>query len=167
MRPARDLLPPAGKGAKPDPAIPSKDMPAAPHPARRSTALLYAAVAAGSVIGGSLRYMASALVHHLLGVGFPWGTLFVNVTGSLAIGFYAALAGPDGRLLAGPRQRHFVMTGICGGYTTFSVFSLETFQLLQAGDPTMAGLNVAVSLLGWLGAVWLGHALAMRCNRLR
>lgn len=167
MRPARDLPPPAGKGDKADPATPSKDMPAAPRPAWRSAALLYAAVAAGSMIGGSLRYMASALVHQLLGAGFPWGTLFVNVTGSLAIGFYAALAGPDGRLLAGPRQRHFVMTGICGGYTTFSVFSLETFRFLQAGDLTMAGLNVAVSLLGWLGAVWLGYALAMRCNRLR
>ena len=96
-------------------------------------ARLYLAVALGSAIGGSLRWLASELIHAWSGAGFPWGTLFVNVTGSLAIGFYAALAGPDGRLLAGARQRQFVMTGICGGYTTFSVFSLETLRLAQAG----------------------------------
>lgn len=128
---------------------------------------LYASVALGSVIGGVLRYLASVLVGDQLGYDFPWGTLFVNVTGSFVIGFYAALTGPDGRLLAGARQRHFVMAGICGGYTTFSVFSLETFQLVQAGDFDKAGLNVGVSVAAWLAAVWVGHGLASRMNRLR
>jgi CrcB protein len=103
----------------------------------------------------------------LAGPAFPWGTLFVNVTGSLAIGFYAALAGPDGRLFAGTRQRQFVMTGICGGYTTFSVFSLETLRLAQSGNLSAAGLNIALSIFGSLAAVWLGHGLGTRLNRLK
>lgn len=131
----------------------------------RNIAVLYAVVALGSVIGGVLRALASVAIHGHVGPGFPWGTLFVNVTGSFAIGFYATLAGPEGRLFAGTRQRQFVMTGICGGYTTFSVLSLETFQLVQAGDLTAAGLNVGLSVVGSLAAVWLGHILATELNR--
>jgi CrcB protein len=82
------------------------------------------------------------------------------------IGLYATLSGPDGRLFAGPTQRQFVLTGICGGYTTFSVFSLETFRLLQAGNLPAAGINVAVSVVAWLAAVWAGHTIATRLNRL-
>jgi fluoride exporter len=133
--------------------------------AMRSAALLYAAVAAGSVIGGLLRALASlAIEPH---AELPLATMFVNVTGSFVIGFYAALTGPEGRLLAGPRQRQFVMTGICGGYTTFSAFSLETLRLLQVGNLSAAGLNIAISIVTSLVAVWLGHALATRLNRLR
>ena len=77
------------------------------------------------------------------------------------------LTGPDGRVFAGPRHRQFVMTGICGGYTTFSMFSLETLRLWQAGHAAAAGLNVAVSIVTWLAAVWLGHSLAARLNRLK
>ena len=140
---------------------------AAPRSALRDTAALYAAVAAGSMIGGVLRALASLALADRLESGFPWATLFVNVTGSFAIGVYAALSGPDGRLSVGPRQRHFVMTGICGGYTTFSAFSLETLRLLQAGHLSAAGLNICASVAGSLAAVWLGHALAVRCNRLK
>ena len=129
--------------------------------------MLYAAVALGSAIGGVLRALASVFIQGHLDPGFPLATLFVNMTGSFVIGIYAALTGSEGRLLAGPRQRQFVMTGICGGYTTFSMFSLETFRLLQAGDLRGAGLNVSVSVLGWLLAVWLGYALGIRVNRLR
>jgi CrcB protein len=133
----------------------------------RDTAILYAVVALGSVIGGVLRATASLAIHAHLGSGFPWGTLFANVTGSFAIGFYATLSGPEGRIFAGTRQRQFVMTGICGGYTTFSVFSLETFQLARAGDLAAAGVNVVLSVVTWLAAVWFGHVLATRLNRLR
>ncbi|MGH6618655.1 MAG: CrcB family protein, partial [Alphaproteobacteria bacterium] len=94
----------------------------------------------------------------------PWGTLFVNVTGSFAIGFYATLAGPKGRLAAGPVQRQFVMTGICGGYTTFSMFSLDTLRLLQDGNPRAAAFNVALSVIAWLAAVWLGYRAAAAVN---
>lgn len=132
----------------------------------RSGSILYGAVALGSVIGGEARYLVGVLLQ-ILGPGFPWATLFVNVTGSFVIGFYAALTGPDGRVFASARQRQFVMTGICGGYTTFSAFSLETFQLLRAGDAPAAMLNVGISVIGWLVAVWLGHVLATRINRLK
>lgn len=125
------------------------------------------AVGLGSAIGGTARWLVSEWMQAWAVGGFPWGTLFVNVTGSLLIGFYAALTAPDGRLLAGPRQRHFVMTGICGGYTTFSIFSLETLQLAQAGRLALSGLHVSISLAAWLLAVWAGYALATRMNRLR
>ena len=132
-----------------------------------SAATLYAAVALGTVIGGVLRAIASLAIHGHAEAGFPWATLFVNATGSFVIGLYAALSGPDGRLFAGPTQRQFVMTGICGGYTTFSVFSLETFRLLQAGNLPAAGINVAVSVVAWLLSVWAGYTIASRLNRLK
>lgn len=129
--------------------------------------VLYAAVAAGSLIGSVLRALVSLACHFTLGAGFPWGTLFVNVTGSLLIGFYAALTGPEGRVLVSARQRQFVMTGICGGYTTFSAFSLETFRLVQAGELSLAATNIIVSVVTWLVAVWIGYSLATRINRLK
>jgi fluoride exporter len=130
-------------------------------------ASLYFAVALGSALGGTARWLISAGMLAWCGPGFPWGTLFVNVTGSLLIGFYAALVAPGGRLLAGPRQRHFVITGICGGYTTFSIFGLESIALAQAGQLGPAGLNVLLSASAWLVAVWAGFALGTRMNRLR
>lgn len=126
----------------------------------------YIAVALGSIVGGVARYLVSVLFISQLGGGFPWATLFVNVTGSFMIGFYAALTGPDGRLFVSPRQRQFVMVGICGGYTTFSAFSLETLRLVQSGNMQAASVNLFVSVVGWLTAVWLGHAMAVRLNRL-
>jgi CrcB protein len=132
---------------------------------RKRVALLYACVAAGSVAGGVARYLVSLVL--AAGAGFPWATLFVNVTGSLIIGFYAALSGPDGRMMASVQQRQFVMTGFCGGYTTFSAFSLETLMLVRAGMARTALIYVVVSVIGWLLAVWLGHILAVRFNRLK
>jgi CrcB protein len=131
------------------------------------TAGSYISVALGSVVGGVARFLVSVLFISQLGIGFPLSTLFVNVTGSFIIGFYSALTGPDGRLLASPRQRQFVMVGICGGYTTFSAFSLETLRLVQSGHLHRALLNIGISVVGWLMAVWIGHALATRINRLR
>jgi CrcB protein len=128
---------------------------------------LYAAVALGAVIGSVLRALVSLVAADVFGAGFPWGTLAVNVVGSFAIGFYATLTGPDGRVFAGSRQRQFVMTGLCGGFTTFSMFSLETVQRLHAGDWTAAATYAGASLLSWLAAAWLGFALASRLNRLR
>ena len=130
------------------------------------TAGSYISVALGSIVGGVARYLVSVLFVSQFGSGFPWATLFVNVTGSFIIGFYAALTGPDGRLFVSPRQRQFVMVGICGGYTTFSTFSLETFRLVQSGNVQAASLNLSISVVGWMTAVWLGYALAARLNRL-
>src|SRR5258706_3633491 len=130
-----------------------------------NTAILYGCIAAGSVLGGVARYLLSLLIQLI--PGFPWATLFVNVTGSFIIGFYSTLSGPDGRSFASARQRQFVMTGFCGGYTTFSTFSLETFRLLEGGMAQIAFLNIAVSIVSWLVAGWLGYALASRLNRLK
>ena len=118
-----------------------------------NTAILYGCIASGSVAGGVDRDLISLIMQ--LGPGFPWATLFVNVTGSFIIGFYSTLSAPDGRLFASARQRQFVTTGFCGGYTTFSTFSLETFKLLQAGMAQTAFTNIAVSIVSWLLAVWL------------
>ena len=104
--------------------------------------MLYLWIAIGSALGGVARFWCSGLVATLIGELFPWGTLFVNVTGSFIIGFFAALTGPDGRLLVGPTVRQFVMVGFCGGYTTFSSFSLQTLGLLRDGDWLRAGLNI-------------------------
>jgi len=132
---------------------------------RRQTAILYACVATGSVIGSVARYLMALALQFI--PGLPWATLFVNVTGSFIIGFYGTLSGPDGRLFASTQQRQFVMTGICGGYTTFSSFSLETFRLLHAVNRSAALINIIVSVVGWLLAVWLGHVTANRRNRLK
>jgi CrcB protein len=132
----------------------------------RETMFLYVAVSVGAVMGSVLRALASLAAMHWLGPEFPWGTLFVNIVGSFAIGFYATMAGPDGRIFAGTGQRQFVMTGVCGGFTTFSAFSLEAFLSLHAGKFAEAGLYVGVSVVTWLAATWFGHMLASRLNRL-
>ena len=126
----------------------------------------YIAVALGSIVGAVARFLVSVVSVSQFGDGFPWGTLFVNITGSLAIGFYAALTGPDGRVFASPRQRQFVMVGICGGYTTFSAFSLETLRFVQSGKVETAFIYLLVSTVTWIASVWIGHAWAARLNRL-
>jgi fluoride exporter len=126
----------------------------------------YISVALGSIVGAVARFLVSVLFVSQFGNGFPWATLFVNVTGSFVIGFYAALTGPDGRLFVSVRQRLFVMVGICGGYTTFSAFSLETLRLVQSGNAQTALVYLLVSAITWIASVWLGHALAARLNRL-
>ena len=121
----------------------------------------------GSALGGGLRYWLSGLAAHHIGETFPIGTLIVNVTGCFVIGFFAALTGPDGRIFVGTEARQFVMTGICGGYTTFSSFGLQTLNLAQDGEWTLAGLNVVLSVVLCLLAVWLGFVAAAALNRLK
>lgn len=128
---------------------------------------LYWAVGLGASLGSVARYLCSLAVHQLLGAGFPWGTLTVNVLGSLIIGFYATLTEPDGRLLARPATRQFMLTGFCGGFTTFSIFSLETLLLIQHGAYALGVANVLISTCLWLFAVWVGYRVGVRLNRLK
>jgi CrcB protein len=129
--------------------------------------LLYLWIAAGSALGGVARYFCTGVASRLLGETFPWGTLFVNVTGSFIIGFFATLTGPDGRIFAGTTTRQFVMTGILGGFTTFSSFSLQSLNLANDGEWLQAGGNVVGSVVLCLVAVWLGHMLALSLNALK
>jgi CrcB protein len=122
-------------------------------------------VALGSAFGASARWgLGMAFASGSL--GFPWGTLLANVSGSLLIGLYAALSAPEGRMAASPAQRQFVMTGFCGGFTTFSLFSAEVLRAMVLGMHAQAGLIVLVSIPLWLLGVWTGHALGTRFNRL-
>lgn len=124
------------------------------------------AVAVGGAVGSLLRFWLGELFSLLGLTAFPWATLAANVSGSFLIGLIATLTGPDGRLLVTPELRLFWMVGICGGYTTFSSFSLQTLTLAQAGEGLRAGMYVALSVLTCLLAVWLGHAAAAWLNRL-
>ncbi len=113
----------------------------------------------GSGLGGCARWWLTTLLTARLGDSFPWGTLVVNVLGSVAIGLFAQVTGPEGRWPISAAGRLFFMVGLCGGFTTFSSFSLQTLQLLQSQAWLPAGLNVLGSTSLCLIAVWLGWQL--------
>ena len=125
----------------------------------------YLVIGLGSALGGVARYGCGVLAAALWPAGFPWMTILINILGSFVIGLFATLTGPDGRLLVGTRWRQFVMVGICGGYTTFSAFSLESVALLRSGRPLAAGANILLSLAFCLLAVWAGHGIARKLNQ--
>jgi fluoride exporter len=127
----------------------------------------YIWVAVGGALGTTGRYWLSGVVAQLIGETFPWGTLIINVTGSFVIGLFAALTGPDGRVFVGSSARQFVMIGICGGYTTFSSFSLQTLNLMNDGEALYAGANIVLSVALCLIAVWAGFWLASNINTMK
>jgi fluoride exporter len=129
--------------------------------------LAYFWVAIGGALGTVARFWLSTLVARTVGETFPWGTLIINVAGSFVIGFFAALTGPDGRLFVGSTARQFVMIGICGGFTTFSSFSLQTLSLMNDGEWYRAGAYIVLSVLLCLVAVWIGVVLANLINAMR
>ncbi len=118
----------------------------------------------GGGLGTLARWGASGLIANRLGQTFPWGTLAVNVSGSFIIGLFATLTGTEGRFLAPASFRQFFMLGVCGGYTTFSSFSLQTLNLAEDGEWFRAGANAVLSFVLCLVAVWLGHVLALAIN---
>lgn len=134
---------------------------------KRMNLELYLAVAAGGAIGTLGRLYLSGAIANAFGATFPWGTLVINVTGSFVIGFFAALTGPDGRLLVTGVTRQFVMVGLCGGYTTFSSFSLQTLNLVNDGEWLYAGWNIIGSVVLCLLFVWLGAISAAAVNQLK
>jgi len=111
-------------------------------------------IATGGAIGAVLRYGASIGVYSLLGKGFPYGTLFVNVSGSLLMGLLSVLMLE--RFNIGPEWRAAVLVGLLGSFTTFSTFSIETLNLLEQGDLMRATMNMVLSVLVCLVAVWIG-----------
>jgi CrcB protein len=127
----------------------------------------YLWVAIGSAIGGIARYWCSGVAARLIGETFPFGTLIVNVVGSFLIGLFATLTAPDGRVFVGSTGRLAFMVGFCGGYTTFSSFSLQTLSLMQDGEWAYVGANVTLSVVLCLVAVWLGHILAVSINTMK
>jgi CrcB protein len=127
----------------------------------------YLLIAVGGAIGSVARYWCSGMAAALLGETFPWGTLIVNILGSLIIGFFATITGPDGRMFVGSEVRQFVMIGLIGGYTTFSSFSLQTLNQMNDGEWLYAGLNIGASFIFCLLAVWLGHIAAVHVNALK
>jgi CrcB protein len=118
----------------------------------------------GGGLGTLARWGASYWVATHVGETFPWGTLVVNVSGCFVIGFFATLTGTDGRFLAPAPFRQFFMLGVCGGYTTFSSFSLQTLTLIEDKQWFRAGANAVLSVVLCLAAVWLGHVLAQAMN---
>jgi fluoride exporter len=127
--------------------------------------MVYFWIAVGSALGGVLRHWCSVVAAQVVGEAFPWGTLVVNIAGSFAIGFFFTYTGSDGRLPVDPTTRQFVMAGICGGYTTFSSFSLQTLNLMRNGQTLHAGANILASVMFCLLAVWLGHVVAAELNQ--
>lgn len=127
----------------------------------------YLWIALGGALGSVARYGLSSLIAVRIGEVFPWGTLVVNITGCFVIGFFAGLTGPEGRVMVAPDLRQFVLVGVCGGYTTFSSFSLQTLNLIRNGDFVRGGGNVLGSVVACLFAVWLGAMAAAAINRLR
>ena len=121
----------------------------------------YILVMLGGALGTGARFWMSGFIAERAGEFFPLGTLFVNVSGSFVVGFFAAFTGWEGPVLVSPGFRQFFMIGVCGGYTTFSSFSLQTLDLARDGDWLKALLNTVLSFACCLVAVWLGRILAL------
>jgi CrcB protein len=113
-------------------------------------------VALGGALGAVLRYLFGAATLRLVGPGFPWGTLTVNIVGSCLMGVLAIVLAERGGLRAAP----FLMTGVLGGFTTFSAFSLDAVTLIERGNLLAAGAYVAASVILGILALLAGMVLA-------
>ena len=120
-------------------------------------------VMAGGALGTLARYLVSVLALPV-SRDLPWGTILINITGSFLIGFVGTLTLSQGRYPMSENLRLFMMVGFCGGYTTFSSFSLQTLDLIRAGALGRAGINVALSVVLCVAAVALGHIWAGQLN---
>lgn len=118
-------------------------------------------IAVGSGIGGVARYWLMVLMERMFGDTFPWGTLAVNVSGSVLIGVFVVMVGADERVTDLTLSQQFIALGIFGGFTTFSAFSLQTLLLMQSGNWVSAGANIAVSVGACLLGVWAGQKLGL------
>ena len=126
---------------------------------------MYLWVALGGALGSVARYWMGVRITVLTGLAFPWATILINILGSLVIGFLVTLTGPEGRVPAPLDVRAFLLVGICGGFTTFSAFSLQTLDLARSGRLLLAGANIVLSVVLCPTAVALGHWLAALFGR--
>ena len=131
--------------------------------------IAYLWVAIGGALGSVSRFWLNGIVSSRFGETFPWGTMLINVSGSFIIGVIGALGVPEGRLDSSSRAfaTQFLMIGICGGFTTFSSFSLQTLNLLRDREWLYAGGNVILSVVLCLVAVWLGWMLGSMFNSMK
>jgi CrcB protein len=129
--------------------------------------MTYVWIALGGAIGTIARFAVSGAFARMVGETFPWGTIVVNISGCLVIGLLATITGPDGRLVVAPDLRQFMLIGLCGGYTTFSSFSLQTLNLIRNGELMSAAGNTAISFVACMLAVWIGAVLGQAFNQLR
>lgn len=117
----------------------------------------------GGALGTLARYLISVLALPISG-NLPWGTILINIVGSFVIGFFGTLTLASGRFPMSEPMRLFVMVGVCGGFTTFSSFSLQTLDLLRSGETLRAAINIVASVVLCVTAVAVGHAAATRFN---
>lgn len=121
----------------------------------------YLIIGAGAFLGANARYLLGTWAAQKWGAAFPYGTLLINVSGSLVLGIF--LAATTGRLAIDPRWRLFFAIGFLGAYTTFSTYTYESLQLLLNGNWLLGLLNIAGSnllgLLGGVAGIWLGRRL--------
>ena len=131
--------------------------------------IAYLWVAIGGALGSVGRFWLNGIISSRFGETFPWGTMLINITGSFIIGVIGALANPEGRMDSQSRAfaTQFLMIGICGGYTTFSSFSLQTLNLARDGEWLRVAGNITGSVAFCLLAVWLGHVAATALNQLK
>ncbi|WP_297488270.1 fluoride efflux transporter CrcB [Acidocella sp.] len=130
-------------------------------------AAAYLWVALGGALGSVARYALGNAMTLALGADFPWGTLLINVLGSFVISFFGVLSGAQARFPVPFEARVFVTVGLCGGFTTFSSFSLQTVELARNGQPMRAALYVAASATLCITACALGYAAAAALNASR
>jgi CrcB protein len=126
--------------------------------------MLYLWVAIGGALGSVARFWLGNVVALTVGSAFPWGTLLINVVGSFVISFFSILTGASHRFALPNEARLFVTVGICGGFTTFSSFSLQTVELMRSGQPGRAGMYVAASIILCVAACALGYWSATALN---
>lgn len=124
----------------------------------------YLWIGLGGALGSVARHWCNNLIVLMTGAAFPWGTLIVNVLGSLVIGFAAAALHEGARFPLGEDARAFLIVGICGGFTTFSAFSLQTLALIQGGQWLPAAGNIGLSVVLCIGGAWLGYLAGLALN---
>lgn len=115
-------------------------------------------IALGAVAGASARYALSGYIARAISTSFPYGTLVINITGSLVLGFFLVLAGE--RTLLDPRWRMLIAIGFCGSYTTFSSYAFESFAAMESGQWALMAINIVANNALCLGAVVVGAAVA-------